>query len=216
MLWRAGCGIGPTMSSAGVLKARMGLNTRSAFLTGPGVAPDDATHLLVVQMLRERWPGRHREKRKEAVDVAGRFRHEAAIPPHHVGCILERPEHRSRVVRLNRMGLEQQRRHDAEVAAAATHRPEQIGVLPGTRGHEPAVSQHDVHGEQVVDGEAALTRQMTDSAAKREAAHSGRRDDARRHGQTKCVRGVVHVAPQRPATGQHRSLLGIYPNEPHR
>src|SRR5271166_6184650 len=36
-----------------------------------GVAPHDAAHLLVVQMLGKRWPRRHGEENKEAIDVIG-------------------------------------------------------------------------------------------------------------------------------------------------
>ena len=39
---------------------------------------------------------------------------------------------------------EQERGDDAEVAAAAAERPEEVGVLVGVRPHVTAVRQHDL------------------------------------------------------------------------
>ncbi len=101
------------------------------------------------------------------------------------------------------MHPEQERGDDAEVAAAAANRPEQIGVLLGIGGHEPAVGQHDVDLEDVVDGQAAAAGEMAEPAAERQAADAGGRDDAGRHGIAERVRGVIDIAPCAAAFDAH-------------
>ena len=62
------------------------------------------------------------------------------------------------VDRADRMQPERERGDHAEVAAAAAHRPEQVGVLLGAGRDEAAVGQHHVGRQQVVDGQAVLAR----------------------------------------------------------
>ena len=82
-------------------------------------------------MLGERRPRRDDEEGEEAVDLTRRLGDELAIPLQHLDAVLDVPEHRAGVVGVDRVRLEQERRDHAEVAAAAAHRPEQIGVLLG-------------------------------------------------------------------------------------
>lgn len=96
------------------------------------------------------------------------------------------------------------------------HGPEEVRVLLGGRADETSVGQHHFHRKQIVDREAALTRQMTEAAAEREAANAGRRDNARGDGQAERVRRVVHVAPQRAAARPHRPPLRVHADVPHR
>ena len=65
------------------------------------------------------------------------------------------------------MQAEEERGDHAEIAAAAAHRPEEVRVLLDAGGDEVAVRQHDVHFEQVVDGEAALACEVAEPAAER-------------------------------------------------
>jgi hypothetical protein len=44
-----------------------------------------------------------------------------------------------------------ERRRDAEVAAAAANRPDEIGVLGGACAHHSAVRRHHVGSQQVVE-----------------------------------------------------------------
>ena len=83
--------------------------------------------------------GRNREKREEAVHVIGCVEDELAIRLHDLGALLERPERWPRVHALHRLQPELERRHDAEVAAAAAQRPEKIGMRTFARGYETAV-----------------------------------------------------------------------------
>ncbi len=57
---------------------------------------------------------------------------------------------------------------DAEVAAAAADRPEEVRVRLGVDAQELAVGGHDVGGQQVVDREAVLADQVPDAAAQRD------------------------------------------------
>ena len=70
----------PDQVERGVLNARIGLNTFSAFLSGPGVAPHDAAHLLVVQVFGEGGPGGTVRKAKNPLSVFGRLVMKLAVP----------------------------------------------------------------------------------------------------------------------------------------
>ncbi len=91
------------------------------------------------------------------------------------------------------MQLEQKRGDDAEVAAAAAQRPEEIGVLRFTGGDETAVGQDHVGLQQIVDGQPELAREVADPAAEGDAADAGGGDDAARGCQSESVGGVMEV-----------------------
>ena len=74
----------------------------------------------------------------------------------------------------------------------------------GARHHKTAVGEHQVGGEQIVDGQAVLSRQMTHAAAERQPADPGSGDNPRRDGQSKGVRGVIDLAPCASASDAHR------------
>jgi hypothetical protein len=99
--------------------------------------------------------------------------------------------------------------HDAEVAAAAAQRPEQVGVLIGVRADLPAVGQHDLRLEQVVDREAEASREVAEPAAEREAADACAADDAARRGQPVLAGRVVDLAPEAAAADARRPRDGI-------
>ena len=73
-----------------------------------------------------------------------------------------------------------ERRGDAEVAAAAAERPEQVGVALVGHRQDLAVRRHELASQQVVDGEPVLAHQPTEPTAEREPSDPGRRDDAAR------------------------------------
>ena len=97
---------------------------------------------------------------------------------------------------------------DPEVAAAATDRPEEVGMVLGVDVPELAVGRHDLGGEQVVDREAVLANEEPDAAAERDPADSdragvaepGREAMARRRGRV-LARGQTRLGPGRPALG---------------
>ena len=74
-------------------------------------------------------------------------------------------------------------------------------MLRRVGGHKAPVGQHDIRLDQVVNGQAVLAREIAVAAAQREAGNAGRRDDPGRHGQSKRMTGMIHVALR--ATGSH-------------
>ena len=63
---------------------------------------------------------------------------------------------------------------DAEVAAAAADRPEQVRVRLGVHAQELAVGGHDLGGQQVVDRQAVLADEVADAAAQGDPADPDR------------------------------------------
>lgn len=103
-----------------------------------------------------------------------------------------------------------------EVAAAATQRPVQIGVLGRVRGHEGSVGQHHIGGPEVVDGQTVGTGEVADAAAEGQAGDAGGRDDAAGGGEPEGVRGMVEVAPVAAALYAGRPLLRVDADALHR
>ena len=107
------------------------------------------------------------------------------------------------------MRAERELGHDAEVAAAAAHGPEELGVLVGARRDALAVGEHDLGREQVVDRQAVPAREVTDAAAERQPADAGRRDDPARNREPVRMRRRVHLAPGRSSADANRARAGI-------
>ena len=84
---------------------------------------------------------------------------------------------------------------DAEVAAAALQRPEQVGVLVLGRDDDVAVRGHDVGRDQAVAGEAELALEPAAAAAGRESDHAGRRDAAAGDREPELLRLAVELTP---------------------
>ena len=119
---------------------------------------------------------------------------ELAIRAHDLRGVLDLPEDRTGVDVRDGMRTKQEARHDAEISAAAAQRPEQIRVLALARRDQPAVGEHDVRFQQVVDREPVHAAQVAAAAAERETGDAGRRNDARRNCEAECMRGMIHVA----------------------
>ncbi len=94
----------------------------------PSVAPCHPTHILVVEVLGKRRSRRHDQEGEEAVEIIGCLRDELPIPAHYLGCLLHIPEHGATIDGMYRVGLEQERGDDTEVAATTAQRPEQIRI----------------------------------------------------------------------------------------
>ena len=156
------------------------------------VAPRDHAHLLHLVLGREHRDRRHGREAEPAVDVLGRLQDEVAPEAEQLGALVDRPEDRPAVDGADRVAAEQERRHDAEVAAAAADRPEEVGVLLRARRDEPAVREHHVHAEQVVDREAVLAARG--SRSRRPA--SGRR--------RRSSRGTRSAPPARTGASRGR------------
>ena len=114
------------------------------------------------------------------------------------------------------MEAELKRGDHAEVAAAASQRPEQVGVLILGRAQQLAVGRHDVDRKQIVDGEAVLAHQPADATTEREPGDAGVTHDSAGGGQTVRLRLVIDVAPQRTTLHPGPAVGGIDSHAPHR
>ena len=102
-----------------------------------------------------------------------------------------------------------QRRGNAEVAAAAAQRPEQVAVLLGAGMDQMAFSGDHVGGDEVVAGKAVLAQQPADAPAQREPAKPGGGDQAAGRGQAERLRLVVEIGPRSPALRDRTAGLRI-------
>ncbi len=168
-----------------------------------------------MQILRERWRRRDDEDAEPAVEVLRRLGDEVAIPPHDLGGLVNRPEGRPADHRADRMQPEEERRDDAEVAASTPDRPKEIRMLVGVGRDKAAIGQDDVHGQQVVDGQAIFARQVTQAATKGKAADAGGGDEAARCRHSEGVGGVVDLAPGAAALDAHGPRFRIDANALH-
>ena len=93
---------------------------------------------------------------------------------------LEREEERAGHDLGDRVEAELERGHDAEVAAATAHGPEQLGVVVGVDAAADAVGRDELDGEHRVGGEAVRAAEPADAAAEGVADHA---DVMRRSGE---------------------------------
>ena len=120
------------------------------------------------------------------------------VPAHHLGGVGQVVEHRPAddgAVLADVLAAERERGDDAEVPAAAAQRPEQVGVRGLAGGHECAVGEHHIGGEEIVDGEAEAAGQVADAAAQRQARHPGGPDKPGRGGHAERHGRVVDISP---------------------
>ena len=95
----------------------------------------------------------------------------------HLGRALPGEEEDARVDLRDLVELHLDRRHDAEVAAAAPKRPEELGIVLVVDAAQLAVGRHELDRDDAVRREAELARVPADAAAERVAgdADVGRR-----------------------------------------
>ena len=133
---------------------------------------------------------------KKPPTARGAAAHELPVEAQHLRRLLDRPERRpGHHRRPHRMGLELKLGDHPEVAAAAAQRPEQVGVLVGAGVHQRAVGEHHVGPDEAVDRQPEAACQMPETAAEREPANPGRRDDPRRRRAPVLGRRAVDLPP---------------------
>ena len=108
--------------------------------------------------------------------------------------------------RVQRVELELEARDDAEVAAAAADRPEEVRVSLIVDLQDPAVGEDDLGGEQVVDRQALLADEIPDAAAGRQPADTDGAGVPEADGQAVRGRGVRDLACRQARLGP-RDLL---------
>ena len=98
---------------------------------------------------------------------------------------------------------------DAEVAAAAAQRPEQLRLGLRVDAALPPVGGDDLRREQVVDGQAVLAHEEADAAGERDAADSDRARVAEAGGEPVLARRQGERAGGQPRAGPGRAPGGI-------
>ena len=113
------------------------------------------------------------------------------------------------------MQPEQERGNDAEVAPATTHRPEEILILILAGSNEAAVRQHHIDLQQVVDGETALARQVTEPPPRVSPPTPVVEIMPLGGGETKSVGRVIHLSPDAAASDASGAVRGIHTHALH-
>ena len=107
------------------------------------------------------------------------------------------------------VGAEVEARHDPEVAAASTERPEEVRVLVRARVHHAAVAEDDVGPDQGVDREAVPAHEPAEASAERQAPDARVRDLPRGHREPVFLRRAVELAEERAAADAHGRALRV-------
>ena len=157
------------MSASGVASARKGYRLLTV-LCRPGMDEHGQDDHLAVVLLRDeghRRGGHDVGDRRELLGRGLGGRHEAGD-----GLGRRRQDEHASRDRVHRMEPELEARHDAEVAAAAADRPEEVRVALVVDLQDPAVGEDDLGGEQVVDRQALLADEIPDAAAGRQPAET--------------------------------------------
>jgi hypothetical protein len=99
--------------------------------------------------------------------------------------------------------------HDAKVAAAATQRPEQVLLMVVGRDDDAAVREHDLRGEQIVEGQPEAADQRAVATAQGEARHADAADRARHRREAERIGHCEHVRGARTARNSRRAAVGV-------
>src|SRR5258708_31389637 len=107
------------------------------------------------------------------------------------------------------MKLEQERRHHAEVPAAAAYSPEEIGMLFRACRGRGAVGQDQVGAEQIVECQPVGARQVAYAAAECQAAYASGREEATWRGQPEGMCRMVVGTPGAATFDAHRFVRRV-------
>jgi hypothetical protein len=163
-----------------------------------------------MRLLGEHVGVRHAPEDEQRADLLRRLGHVRGERVDHLDRALAGVEHeRDGHVRSDRVQPVLERGDDAEVAAAAAERPEELLMLVLRGTHDVAVRGDDHGCDEVVDGEAVRPAEPAHAAGERQRRDPGLRDDAERHREAVLLRGPVDVAEAAPAPGAHDSALDV-------
>ena len=107
------------------------------------------------------------------------------------------------------MRLEQKAGHHAKVATAPTQRPEEIRMLTRAGGDKPTIRQDDVDLQEVVDRQAVLAREVARAPAQGKARDTGGGHDAKGHGKSERVGGMIDIARRATSINTNGSVRRI-------
>jgi hypothetical protein len=149
----------------------------------------------------ERLLGRDCHERLKHDQFVGCLGHEVAREAQDVAGAVQGMQHDpGEDVRPERVKLELELRHHAEVAAAAAQGPEQVGILVVARTHEFAFGGDELDRADAVTREPVLAHDPANSATEREASDAGMRDVPEgRRGERVRGGGTREVAQERSA-----------------
>jgi hypothetical protein len=170
-----------------------------------------------VQLVVDRRQRRDGAEADDGPELVGRVGDELSVEAHDVGGVVGRPEHRTGDDGgTDRVQREPERADDAEVPAAASQRPEQIGMVVRRCPDDVAVGGDHLCLQEVVDGEAVLAHEPADTAAEAEAADARVAHDASGRRQSVGLGRAVDVAPQGTALDVGRACGGVDRHGAHR
>ena len=155
------------------------------------------------------------EQRRVGLGLVGQGRAEVTVVAKQGGGLIERVEQHAPKNFRDRVQAVFKRGHSAEIAAATTQRPEQVGVIGGAGGTELAVGRHNIGGEQVVNGQAVLAHEPTEAATESEAGDAGVGDHAAGCGKAEWPGFMVEIGPEHAALRAHGAADGIDLNALH-
>ena len=153
---------------------------------------------------------RHRQVGDRGAELGRRARHQVAHEPQQVEALVRVEEQQpGEHLGPDRMELERERGRDAEVAAAAVQRPEQVRVLVRAGGDPRPVGGHQLDRDEVVAGEAVLALQPARPAAEREPGDAGGRHPPAGGREPVLLRGAVELGPRAAGSDARGARLGI-------
>ena len=178
-------------------------------------ATDDEARLIVNRWRQVRG-GRHGDRHRHRGHFVGRVGTVLAPAAQYAGSLGYGVEDaRERHDRTERVRAELERRDDAEVAAAAANRPEEIRLRRSSSQAHGPVRAHDARREQAVDREAVLAPHPPFAAAEREPRDAGFRHDPAGHHQASALRFAIHIAPEGSALHARHAGVRIHVNAAH-
>jgi hypothetical protein len=161
------------------------------------VEDDDADRGAALELSRDEVQRGSRDQREAAAQRVGRVGHELAVRAHDLAGTLARPQqHAAEHERTDGPQRELELDHDAEVAAAAAQRPEQVGVLGRRRRDHLAGRGHHARRAQVVGRQAHPALEPAAAGAEREAGDAGARGAPAGDGEAVLLRRCVELGPQ--------------------
>src|SRR5690606_20140664 len=98
-------------------------------------------------------------------------------------------------LRAERMQLKLERGRDTEVAATATHRPEEVRMLSDARLPHRSISSDDLDREQVVAGQPPFAAQEAHAADQGETSYAGGRCLSARSREPVELRLMIQISP---------------------
>ena len=148
--------------------------------------------------------------------VVGAARDRVPVEAEHLAGRVDRMRDEPAGDHLERVQAVEERRCDAEVAAAAAERPHQVGLAVVVDVQGLAIGGHELDADQVVAAEAVLRHQPAEPASERVAGDARGRDRAAGHGEPVSVRVPVELLPCHAALRTQRACLRIDVDSLHR